>query len=107
MDAAARVHSQIRSRSFASIYDESANGFKTVDKVEFVAWMSELQNKLGPVKKLKEIAYQIGLDSRVGRTHALVFDVQCEGERIRETLVFVRDDDHTMRLWKLGIEPVD
>ena len=105
--AAARIHSHIHSRNFAAIYDEAANGFKTVDRADFVTGMSELQNKLGPVKDLKEMGYKTGLDSRVGRTHALVFDIQFEGERVRETLVFVRGDDDQMQLWKLGIEPAD
>jgi hypothetical protein len=105
--AAARIHSQSHNRNFAIIYDEAATGFKTVDRAEFVADMSDLQNKIGAVKNLKEIAYQTGLDSKVGRTHALVFDVQCERERIRETLVFVRGADHKMQLWKLGIEPAN
>lgn len=105
--AATRVHSQIHSRSFAALYDESLDGFKTVDKAEFVTGMSALQDKLGLVKNLKEMAYQTGLDSRVGRTHALVFDMQCEGQRVRETLVFVRGNDHKMQLWKFNIEPFD
>lgn len=102
--AAARIHSQIHSRDFAAIYDESGEGFKTVEKAEFIAGMTELQNRLGAVKTFKEMAYQAGLDSRLGRTHALVFDVQYEGERVRETLVFVRGDDHKMQLWKLDIK---
>lgn len=105
--AAARIHSQIQSRNYDEVYDESANGFKTVNKDEFVADMRELQDKLGPVKNLKELAYQTGLDSRAGRTHALVFEVQCERERLRETLVFVRGENDKMQLWKLGIEPIN
>ena len=102
--AAARIHSQIHNRDFAAIYDESAEGFKTVEKAEFVAGMTRLQDKLGAVKNFKEMVYQAGVDSRAGRTHALIFDVQCEGESVRETLIFVRGDDQRMQLWKLGIE---
>lgn len=107
ISAAVRIHSQIQKRNFAAIYDEAANGFKTVDRAEFVAAMSELQNKLGPMKNLKEMAYQTGFDSRAGQTHALVFDVWYERERVRETLVFVRTGDDKMQLWKLGVEPIN
>ena len=67
--------------------------------------MTELHDKLGAIKNIKEMAYQAGLDSRAGRTHALVFDVHCESARARETLVFVRGEDHKMQLWKLNIDP--
>ena len=103
--AATRIHAQIQSRSFAQIYDESADGFKTIEKAQFVADMRELSGKLGPIKKLKEIAYQTGFDSRAGRTHSLVFELQCESERVRETLILVRANDRTMQLWKFGLEP--
>lgn len=104
--AASRVHAKLQSRSFAEMYDESAAGFKTVEKTQFVADMRRLNDELGSVKNLKEIAYQTGLDSRVGgRTYSLVFEVQCEKQRVRETLVFVRANDHRMQLWKFGIEP--
>ena len=106
-DAAARIHSQIQSRNFAAVYDESSSGFKTVEKADFERDMREIQDKVGAVKSLKEMAYQTGLDSRFGRTHSLVFDVQYENERVRETLVFVRGDDETMRLWKLSLAPVN
>lgn len=103
--AAARIHSQMLNRNFATIYDESASGFKTIDESEFVARMNELQDKLGRINNLNEIAYQTGLDSRVGRTHALVFDLQCDLGRARETLVLVRAGSGEMQLWKLGIDP--
>lgn len=105
--AAARIHSQMLSRNFAAIYDESATGFKTVDQSEFVARMNELQDKLGRIKNRTEIAYQRGLDTRVGRTHALVFDLQCDVGHVRQTLVLVRTGSGGMQLWKLGIVPVD
>jgi hypothetical protein len=106
-EAAARIHSQIRSRSFAAIYDEAADGFKTVEKADFVDGMNGLQDKLGPVKDIKEMVYQTGLDSRVGRTHTLVFDVRFEVERVREILVFVHGNENKLQLWKLDIEPIN
>jgi hypothetical protein len=103
--AATRIHEQIQRRSFAQIYDESADAFKMIEKPQFVADMRDIFDKLRSIKNFKEIAYQTGFDSRAGRTHSLVFEVQCETERVRETLVFVRANDRTMQLWQFGIEP--
>ena len=104
---AARIHSQMHSRDFAAIYRESATGFKTVDEADFVARMNEICDKLGRFNNLNEITYQTGLDSRVGRTHTLIFDLRGELRRARETLVLIRGENGDMLLWKFGIEPIE
>ena len=103
--AAGRIHSQMLSGDFGAIYNESADGFKTIDASEFISMMTTMQDKLGRIKNIKELAYQTGLDSRVGRTHTLIFDIEYDSGRVKETLVLIYADRHTMQLWKLGIEP--
>jgi hypothetical protein len=71
---AERVHAEMRTGSFATIYNESAPRFKTVGtESEFVALMKEFQENVGQLKNANEIVYQTGLDSSIGRTHVLVF----------------------------------
>jgi hypothetical protein len=104
---AARIHTQMRSRDFAGVYNQSASGFRTVSEAEFVSDMTEIQNKLGQITDVKAVAYQTGLDTKAGRTHTLIFAVRYDRGRVRETLVFVRGDNNEMQLWKLGIEPIN
>jgi hypothetical protein len=105
---AARVHAEMQSRDFAAIYNESAPRFKSVgNESEFVARMNGFQEGLGLLKSVNEIAYTTGLDSRVGRTHVLVFDLQYEHGRAREHLMLVRSASDKMVLWKLDIQPLE
>jgi len=105
--AATRIHAQMRNRDFAGIYNQSASGFRTVPEGEFVSHMTEIQNKLGQINEIKAVAYETGMDTRVGRTHTLIFGVRYDHGRVRETLVLVRGNNNEMQLWKLGIEPID
>lgn len=104
--AAARVNTQMRNKEFADIYRESSQGFKTISESDFVAHITELQKKLGPIKSISDRAYQSGVDSNVGRTHTLISDVEYETGRVRQTLVFVPGQNGAMQLWKLGFDPI-
>jgi hypothetical protein len=105
---AARVHAEMRAGDFAALYKESAPRFKTVgSESEFVTWMKELQQEFGLLKNANEITYQTGLDSRIGRTHVLVFDLDYDRGRARESMTLVRSESGEMQLWKLAIQPVD
>jgi hypothetical protein len=104
--AADRIHVQMRNRDFAGIYNQSASGFRTDTEAGFVSHMTEIQNKLGQIKDVKAVAYETGLDTRVGKTCTLIFAVRYDFGRVRETLVLVRGNNE-MQLWKLGIEPIN
>ena len=103
-----RINQRIRSKEFAEIYKASALRFKTVgSEADFVAWMSQLHETLGQLKHAQEIAYESGMDSRIGKTHKLVFALEFERGRARETLIMVRSPNGEMQLWKLGMEPAN
>ncbi len=104
--AAARINSQMRNKEFANIYRESSQGFKTISESDFVAHITELQKKLGPIKKISDRAYQSGMDNTAGRTHTLISDVEYETGHVRQTLVFVQGENGEMKLWKLGFDPI-
>ena len=102
---AARVHTEMRAGDFRTVYKESAPRFKTVgSESEFVAQMNALRQELGELKNANEIAYQTGLDTRIGRTHVLVFDLEFDRRHARETMILVRSGSGEMQLWKLVID---
>ena len=103
--AAARINAQMRNKEFANIYKDSSKGFKTVSESDFVAQITELQKKLGPIKNISDVAYQSGMDTAAGRTHTLISDVECETGHVREILVFVREKNNGLKLWKLEFYP--
>ena len=104
--AASHIHSQMGSGDYAGIYRESASGFKTLSEPEFVTLMTNLQKELGALKNRQQRAYTTGVDSNAGKTYSLIFDVEYELGRVRETLVFARGDDGAMQMWRLGINPI-
>ena len=104
--AAARINSQMQNKEFAKIYRESSPGFKTISESDFVAHITEMQKKLGPIKNISDRAYQSGMDSNAGRTYTLISDVEYETGHVRHTLVFVRGENGAMQLWKLGFDPI-
>ncbi len=104
--AAARINTQMRNKEFANIYRESSPGFKTISESDFVSRITEIQNKLGPIKNVVDKAFQSGVDSNAGKTHTLISDVECETGRIRQTLVFAHGENGALQLWKLGFEPI-
>lgn len=104
--AAARINNQMRNKEFANLYTESSPGFKTISESDFVAHITELQKKLGPIKNISDRAYQSGMDSNAGKTYMLISDVEYETGHVRQTLVFVRAENGEMQLWKLGFDPI-
>jgi hypothetical protein len=96
----------MRIGDYAGMYRESAAGFKTMSEPEFINFMTDLQKKLGALKSIQQKAYQTGVESSVGRTYSLIFDVEYELGRVRETLVMVRGDNGQMQLWRLGLVPI-
>jgi hypothetical protein len=104
---AASVHNALRNGSFAEIYQNSAAPFKAVgSEAQFVAGLNDFKQRLGILKKETEINYVTGFDSKFGRTHTLVFDLQFEKGRARESMMLVRSVSGTMELWRLDIEPL-
>jgi hypothetical protein len=101
---AARVHDSMRAGDFAVVYKESAPRIKTVaTESEFVDYFKEVQQNFGLLKTANEVAYEARYDSRIGRMHVLVFDLEYERGRVREILTLVRSDSGEMQLWKLAI----
>ena len=102
-----RIHGQMSNRDFAGVYKQAASGFRTVTEAEFVSQMTEIQNKLGQVQSVKEVAYETGVDTTAGRTYTLKFAISYDRGLVRETLVLLRGDNNEMQLWRLGIEPIN
>jgi len=101
---AARVHDNMRAGDFAVVYKESAPRIKTVaTESEFVDFFRQVQQNFGLLKRANEVAYEAKYDSRIGRMHVLVFDLEYERGRVHETMTLVRSDSGKMQLWKLGI----
>jgi len=99
---ASRVHSQMQSGDFAGIYRESAPRFKGVGtESQFVSMMEQINREIGVLKKTDEVAYQTGVDSRIGRTHVLFFNLEYEHGHSRERMTLTRSDSGQMQLWKL------
>lgn len=105
---AARVHREMLAGDFAAIYKLSAPPFKAVgSESEFVAGLKGFQEKFGPLRNQKEVVYQTGLDSSIGRTHLLVFDLEFDQGRARESLMLVRSASGKMELWRLDVQPLN
>lgn len=104
---AASVHEKMIHGDFAGIYKEAAPSFRSIgSESEFVAGFSGLQARLGSPKHITELAYQTKLDPQLGRTHFLIFDLECEHGYARESLMLVRSPGGKMELWRLDIQPV-
>ena len=106
--AAARINSEMISGNFASVYRESAPTFRELgSESEFVAGLQGLQKRLGSIRKATEVAYQTNVDSTLGRTHLLLFDLEYDRGRAREGLMFVRSPGGRMELLRIDIQPVE
>lgn len=107
MAAAERIHSFVRKQDFASIYRESSDGFKQDgDESRLVESMKAIYESVGALKEAKPIAYQNTVDSKAGKLHVVIYDLQFERGRGKERIVFTRTQNGEMRLWDLVIEPV-
>ena len=105
--AAERIHSELRSQDFQSIYRESGDSFKeTGSESKFVAAMQQIHEAFGPLKKASPIAYQSGFDSNVGVKHVLTFELEFERGRAKENMVLTRSRKGEMQLWDLAIDPI-
>lgn len=104
---AANIHNALRASNFAEIYQKSGAPFKAVgSEAQFVAGLNDFKQRLGILKKETEINYVTGIDSKFGRTHTLVFDLQFENGRATESMMLVRSASGTMELWRLDIQPL-
>jgi hypothetical protein len=105
---ARRVHRQMLTGDFATIYNDAAPAFKAEGSgPDFVAGLSEFQQQLGLLKSQQEVSYQTVIDSKIGRTHLLTFDLEFDQGRARERLMLARSNTGKMELWRLDIQPVD
>jgi hypothetical protein len=108
MAAAARIHSFVEKQDFASIYRESSDGFKQDgDESRLVASMNAIYEGVGALKEAKPVAYQSTIDSKAGRLHVVMFDLEFERGRGKERMVFTRTKNGEMRLWDIEITPVN
>lgn len=107
MAAAERIHSFVRKQDFAPIYRESSEGFKQDgDESRLVESMKAIYQSVGALEEAKPIAYQNTIDSKAGRPHVVIYDLQFERGRGKERIVFTRTENGEMRLWDIVIEPV-
>jgi len=104
---ATRINSQLQIGDFASIYRESSQSFKQVgNEAKFVAGMELFHKENGDLRKITPIAYQTGVDSKAGRTHVLIFQIDCDRGGSRERMVLTRSQSGRMELWDLALEPI-
>lgn len=102
-----RVHSQMNAGDYSSIYRESATRFQSVgSEAQFISLMQRFSQENGGIREAKEVAYQTGVDTNIGRNHVLLYDVTYEHGRAKERMVLTRNGDGQMRLWKLDLDPV-
>jgi hypothetical protein len=103
---ASRVHSQMQAGDLSAIYRETTTGFKAATtESQFISVMQQIKQENGILKKANAVAYQTGVDSMVGRTHILLFDLEYEQRHLEERLTLTRSDDDRMRLWKIEWKP--
>jgi hypothetical protein len=103
--AASKVHSQMQSGDYASIYRESAPRFKSVgSESQFVSKMQEVSQVTGALKKAEAISFEAGVDSNIGKTYTLLSELEFERGIFRERMIFTRSDSGQMQLWKLDMD---
>jgi hypothetical protein len=106
-DAASKIHDQLRTGDFSSIYRNASSNFKRLDERQFTLAMEQMRQQVGALTKATPLAYQTGVDSNVGRSHILISDLEFErGNRARERMVLQQSKDGQMLLWDLLIEPM-
>jgi hypothetical protein len=89
---------------FAAVYRDAAPRLKSASsESEFVDYFNQIKQQLGTLRESHEITYESRLDSRLGRTHALMFRLEYERGRLYETMILVKSDSGQMQLWKLGV----
>ena len=109
LKAADRIHFLAGNKDFASIYRESSGDFKQQgEESKFIESMKAIFEGpgAGPLKDVKPVAYQSTVDSKSGRQHVLIFDLEFERARGRERLVFIRTESGELQLSEIVIEPV-
>ena len=108
LKAAERIHLQLTSKDYHSIYRESGESLKrSVSELQFVADMSRLADDVGALKKATPIAYKSSFDTAAGAKHILMFDLEFERSRAKENISFVRNKSGQMQVWDLNIAPVE
>jgi hypothetical protein len=104
---AGRIHSQMKAGDYFSIYRESATRFQSVgSEAQSISLMQQFSQENGAIREAKDVAYQTGVDSGIGRNHVLLYDVTYEHGRARERMILTHDKGGQMQLWKLDMEPI-
>jgi Protein of unknown function (DUF4019) len=105
---AERIHSQLKSQEDQSIYRESGDSFKRdANEARFIAAMRQIHEAFGSLKETRPLAYQSGFDSDVGgKKYVLIFELNFERGRAKETITLTRAKDGKLRLWDLVIDPL-
>jgi hypothetical protein len=92
----------MQSGDLAAIYRESSPGFKAAtSETQLVSIIQEINQENGSLKKAEEVAYQTGVDSRIGRTYVLLFKLEYERREIKERMTLTRSDGGQMQVWKI------
>jgi len=107
LKVASRIHAQMQNGDFSGIRKEAAPSFRrAMDEATFFSSMQAIQKDYGALRKWTPIAYQSGVDTKVGTNHTLHFDVEFERGRSKERLVFIRSSSGQMELWDITMEPL-
>ena len=107
LNVAAKINSQLQQGDFASIYRQAGPSFRQEgDESKYVSVMTQYFKETGALRKITPRAYQSGVDSKAGRHHVLLFDLEFERGHGRERMVFTRSASGQMELWDLSIDPL-
>lgn len=107
LNAAAQIHAHLQAGEFRAIHKQASQGFRrAMDESTFVSGMTQLFKDNGAIQKITPVAYQSGVDSKAGKTHTVIFDLDCERTRARERLVFTRSSAGQLELWDLVMDRI-
>jgi hypothetical protein len=105
LKATERVHSQLQSGDFATVYQEAGSGFKkATDQSSFETAMTRLYKENGALRRITPKAYQSAVDVKAGRTYTVISELEFERLRAQERLVFVRAQSGQLQLWDLVMD---
>jgi hypothetical protein len=95
----------LQNGDFGSVYREGGPALKNaIGETSFVTGIARVYKENGTLEKITPIAYQTGVDSKLGPQHVLLFDVTFERIRVRERMVFTRSQAGPMELADLVID---
>jgi hypothetical protein len=103
--AAARVHAQLKSGDYATIYKESADSFKKLGtEAQFVSMMQQAQQKTGAFKDAKETSVEAATGPDAAGKYLVNSKVEYDKNPAKEHLLFARSKSGKMELCEMSAQ---